>query len=51
MTWDDIAILMVVAGFIGFVVGKFVGYGDGYKEGHIDRVKMMKNNFKFLERV
>ena len=42
MTWDDIVILMGVAGFVGFAIGAAIGYASGYKEGHIDRVKMMR---------
>ncbi len=41
MTWDEIMILMAVAGFIGFAIGWFKGYGGGYKDGHIDRFKMI----------
>ncbi len=42
MTWDEIMILMAVTGFIGFAIGWFKGYGGGYKEGHIDRIKMIR---------
>jgi hypothetical protein len=50
MAWDDIVILISVAGFIGAVIGWFKGFGDGYKEGHIDRFKMMIKRQGIYER-